>query len=150
MSELFPLDSQRFDSEETGETAEEWIFIMVEAVEPTDGSLWTLFTIEHFQEMTEFEDFLMNDLTAPDYLMEQLTVDTPPNLYDLCKKKSITDEIVEQFAAENCEYDESFCLPEVDQKCASTSKPIDFIYNRMTDTFDLSPYRSDEELIARI
>ena len=32
----------------------------------------------------------------------------------------------------------------------STSRPIDFVYNRRTDTFDLTPYRSDRELIAKI
>ena len=72
------------------------------------------------------------------------------SFYDLCRKTNVTDEVVRQFAAEGCETDPFYCLPDIEEKCQVTARPIDFIYDRKTDSFDLSKYRNDQELIAKI
>jgi len=47
---------------------------MLEAVEPTDGSRHTLFTLEHFEEMIKFEEYLLN-ITAPPELADKVIPD---------------------------------------------------------------------------
>ena len=80
---------------------------MLEAVEPTDGSLHTLFTLEHFEEMIRFEEYLLN-ITAPPELADKVIPDSV-SFYDLCKKKNITDDVITQ----QCEFDPKYCLDEI-------------------------------------
>ena len=44
---------------------------MLEAKKPNDGSLQTLFTLDHFREMIEFDIFLLN-LEAPKDMADQI------------------------------------------------------------------------------
>ena len=41
-------------------------------------------------------------------------------------------------------------VKEIDEKCQSSPKPLDFIYNRKTDSYDLDQFESDLDLIRRI
>ena len=72
------------------------------------------------------------------------------SFYDLCRKTDITDEVVVQFAAERCKTNEFFCLSDIPKKCEVTQRPLDFIYDRKTDTYDLSQFETDTDLIAKI
>ena len=57
---------------------------------------------------------------------------------------------MEQYAAEKCEINEYYCLPKIEQKCKSTPRPLDFVYDRKTDSYDLSQYASDLDLIRKV
>ena len=105
--------------------------------------------MEHFQEMIDLDDYILN-ITAPKKMADKLVSDRAPTFYDLCEKRNITDEIVVQIAAGLCETDERACLPDILPKCHVSARPIDFVYDRKTDTFDLAQFRNDNELIARI
>ena len=98
--------------------------------------------------MIDFEDFVIN-LPVPPELLAEVEPETL-SFSDLCKKVNITSEIVEEFAAKECPNDPRYCLPEIPEKCEVTPRPIDFIYNRTTDTFDLSQYEDDNALIAKV
>ena len=98
--------------------------------------------------MIELDNFILN-LTPSDELMDKIKPEQL-SFYDLCRKKNATDEFMGQFAAENCLHDERYCLPEVEEKCQVTPRPLDFIYDRRTDTYDLSQFHTDMDLISRI
>lgn len=49
--------------------------------------------------MIDLESFLLN-LTAPAELAARVTPGSPLTFYDLCRKTNVTDEAVEQYAAE--------------------------------------------------
>ena len=110
--------------------------VMIEAKDQEDGSLRTLFTLEHFQAMIDLDNFILN-LTAPEELSAKIKPESV-NFYDLCRKDNITDEGIVQYAAENCPIDERFCLQDIAEKCKVTPRPLDFVYDRKTDSYDLS------------
>ena len=85
--------------------------------------------------MIKLEEYIMN-LQAPQRLADEVTPESI-SFYDLCRKKNITDEIVQNFADRACETDKKFCLPDISEKCQSSPKPLDFIYDRKTDSYDL-------------
>ena len=59
--------------------------------------------------------------------------------------------MVEDLAAKACdEYGEEYCIVKATEKCKSTSKPIDFIYERKTDSFNLDRYQTNDELIGKV
>ena len=121
---------------------------MIEARPSRDGSRTTLFTKDHFREMIKLEEFIMN-LQAPQELVDKITPESV-SFYDLCRKKNITDEIVQNFADEACLTDEYFCLEHIEEKCQASPKPLDFIYDRKSDSYDLDQFESDLDLIGRI
>lgn len=153
MKALFPVANQiQGDraAEEPEMTDNEQIFFIIEAKKSGDGKgPTTLFTLDHFQEMIALDEFLIN-LAAPAEMAAEIGVDHI-GMYDLCKRENITDEIVVKIAAEAClEISESFCLDDIAEKCAATPRPLDFIYDRKTDSYDLSPYDSDIDLVAKV
>ena len=109
----------------------------------------SLITLEHFAEMIRFEEFVTTVETPPE-LLEGLTVDKVTLGGNICEKGNITSDIVEEFAARECQYDERFCLPPIEPSCKVSSRPIDFVYNRRTNTFDLSQFDSDLDLIRQV
>ena len=150
MKRLFPV-ANRIQNNRTKEeslTENEEVFIIIEAKKKGKG-LQTLFTHEHFREMIELDEFI-NNLNAPAEMAQEIGVDSI-GVYDLCKKDNITDEVVVYLAGEACEAgDDRYCLPDIPEKCAVTQRPLDFIYDRKTDSFDLSKYDDDEDLIRKI
>ena len=72
------------------------------------------------------------------------------SFYDVCRKADITDDLVVQFAAEGCKTNEFYCIPDIPKKCEATQRPLDFVYDRKTDTYDLSQFETDMDLIAKI
>jgi len=48
------------------------------------------------------------------------------------------------------ELDEKYCLEKETPKCKTTSKPIDFIYERKIDDYNLDRYKTNNDLIAKI
>ena len=151
MEELFPLEIGKatFESqEELGYTYTSDFVVMVEAKPQRNGKRTTLFTKEHFQEMIKLHEFFLN-LTAPKELTDRIKPDKV-TFEDLCRKRNITDEIVERLAEENCATDNRFCLPSIPEKCTVTQSPLDFIYDRKSDTYDLDQFETDMDLIARI
>ena len=91
---------------------------MIEAKDRGDGSRRTLFTVEHFKEMIELENFILS-LTAPEDLVDKIKPESV-SFYDLCRKTDITDEVVVKFAENGCEIDEYYCIPDIPQKCEAT------------------------------
>ena len=55
----------------TGVTPASDIAVMIEAKDRGDGSRRTLFTVEHFKEMIELENFILS-LTAPEDLVDKI------------------------------------------------------------------------------
>ena len=133
--------------EELGYTYKTRMAVMVEA-RPQKGQRTTLFTKEAFEEMIKLNDFILN-ITAPQELVDQIKPESVI-FTDLCQKVNVTDEIVENFAAENCPTDERFCLPPIPEKCKVSDGPLMFIYDRKTDKFDLDQFDDNMDLIARI
>ena len=99
--------------------------------------------------MIDLDDYFLN-ITATPEMADKLVSGTAPTLYDLCQKLSVTDEVVEEYAAGVCETNERYCLPDIPEKCRVSARPIDFVYDRKTDSYDLSDYDSDMELIGKV
>jgi hypothetical protein len=99
--------------------------------------------------MIDLENFITS-LQVPDELSSQIKGKETVSFYDVCRRTNITDEIVVEYAAEGCKIDDYYCIPDVEEKCKTSSRPIDFIYDRKTDSFDLSKYRTDMDLVAKI
>ena len=112
MEQLFPLDLNKVVSLEnqanSGVTHASDLAIMIEARPQRDGSRTTLFTKDHFREMIKLEEYIMN-LQAPQRLTDVVTPESI-SFYDLCRKKNITDEIIQNYADEACKSDEKFCV----------------------------------------
>ena len=60
---------------------------------------------------------------------------------DICKTKK-EDDIKEE-AAQGCKTDDRYCIVDIEDKCAMSQRPIDFIYKRSTDSFVLDSYKSN-------
>ena len=148
---MFPLEIGKatFENQEKyGFTYTSDFIVMVEAKPQRDGSRTTLLTKEHFQEMINLHEWFL-DLTAPKELVDQIIPDKVA-FKDLCRKRNVTDPIIENIAAENCKSDARFCLDPIPEKCEHTQSPLDFIYDRRTDTYDLDQFETDNDLIQRI
>ena len=107
--------------------------MIVEAKERDDGERRSLISLEAFQEMINFNEFVLNISTpTPEGKMV--------SYYDLCRRKNITDDLVEKYAAKACkELGEKYCIVKATEKCEVTpNQPIDFIYERKTDSFNLN------------
>ena len=54
-------------------------------------------------------------------------------------------------AARACkEFGGQFCIVDTAPKCVTSAKPIDFIYMRKDDEFNIDEYESNNELIAKV
>ena len=60
-----------------------------------------MMTKEHFQELINMENFLLN-MKIPQNLVDLIPGKDNLNFYDLCMKANITDSIVEELAAIGC------------------------------------------------
>lgn len=85
MKRAFPLTSIQAEGEdEVLVTDTEDIFVMIEAKQPEDDTLQTLFTVDHFKEMIDFENFVLN-MTVPAELAADVGEESL-SFTDLCKK----------------------------------------------------------------
>ena len=116
-----------------------------------------MLTKERFQEMLEFEKFLMEweHAVPPELETADIAAGEPPTtvtFYDLCKKVNVTTQEDEERWRKACEVDkdEAYCLEPAPPKCEYTPRPLDFIYERKGDKFDLERYETDADLVARI
>ena len=46
--------------------------------------------------------------------------------------------------------DDDYCVVPVMPKCKSSPRPIDFIYERKDDIFNIEKYKTDKELVDKI
>ena len=46
--------------------------------------------------------------------------------------------------------DDDYCVVPVMPKCKSSPRPIDFIYERKDDIFNIDKYKTDKELVDKI
>ena len=152
MVELYPEHLKVISSEEimqkNGFTHASEVFVMIEAKEQDDVTKkQTLFTVEMFEEMIKLEDFILS-ITSPE-LSSKVNKDAV-TFNDLCRKTDVTDPFMVDYAAEACKTNPRYCLDEIEQKCKTTSKPLDFVYDRKTDSYDLSKFKNDNDLIRQI
>ena len=139
---------QEANIRKSGKTYTSEVFVMIEAKKQSDGSQ-SLLTLEHFKEMIDLDEYFLNIAATPE-MADKLVSGKAPTLYDLCQKLNVTDEIVVEYAAVGCETNPRYCLPDIPEKCRVSPRPIDFVYDRFTDSYDLSPYSSDLELIGKV
>ena len=52
---------------------------------------------------------------------------------------------------DDCNKDKEYgCPVKLKPKCFSTSRPLDFVYERWNDTYNISRYDNDQELIDKM
>ena len=88
-------------AEKRGVTTEQPNYIIMEGKSETEDGPANLITREHFEEMIEFEKFVMNISipVPPGNETADIAAGEPPTrvtFYDLCKKVNITDEAEEK------------------------------------------------------
>ena len=72
-------------------------------------------------------------------------------LYDLCQLYNVTTKEMDEDLEEDCNKDKEYgCPVKLKQKCFSTSRPLDFVYERWNDTYNISRYDNDQKLIDKI
>ena len=114
-----------------------------------DGKPHSLLTKEHFAEMIRFENWFMHELEhsvpRPNETYKIVTFD------DLCEReKNETKAEDEAYWAEKCKAGyTNYCVVPIN-KCYQTPRPLDFIYDRQTNTYNIDQFRTDEELVLRI
>ena len=108
------------------------------------GNIGNLLTLDAFGEMLELHELIYSDIFAE---RDELATDDGTvilkggiDVYyeDICK--TITP------LKDNLNFKEN----RADKNCVTSPKPIDFVYSGETNTYDLSQFGSDEELVARI
>ena len=111
-------------------------------------------------EMVDFEDFLYS-IKLP--YNQTLGTAKKPNdvsnytgpaelgLYDLCELRNITTEEMDEDLEEDCDQDDPYdCPVKLKPKCTTTFRPLDFVYERFNDTYNISRYDDDKELVDKI
>ena len=72
-------------------------------------------------------------------------------LADLCELYNITSEEQDEDLEDDCDKNKEYgCPVKVRPKCFTTQRPLDFIYERWNDTYNLTRYDSDKELVDKI
>ena len=72
-------------------------------------------------------------------------------LGDLCEQYNITTEEMDEDLEEDCDEDKEYgCPVKLKPKCFATSRPLDFVYERWNDTYNISRYDNDDELIDKV
>ena len=125
------------------------LVLIIEARQRYDGTPQNLLTREHFAEMIRFEEWLYN-LTIPSPSGNSTSPDQVTTFYQMCIKSRITSQEDEEEWAELCKTDESYCVVPAPEKCKTSQKPLDFIYDRKTDSYALEKYRNDYELLSKV
>jgi len=105
--------------------------------------------------MERFEEVLYSMKLPYDYLgINNMTNYTGPEmvgLADLCKEFNLTTEEEDEDLEEGCDPDKPYdCPVKLKPKCFMTGKPLDFVYERFNDTYNISRYDSDKELVDKI
>jgi len=67
---------------------------------------------------------------------------------DVCKLYNITSEETEEELFKDADEDDK--PVEISEKCYSSKRPIDFIYERQDDVYNLTAYEDDVELLDKI
>ena len=109
--------------------------------------------------MVEFEKFLFSIKLPSDYYDVVVNSTTPGipvgeefGLADVCELYNITSEETEDLIDDikcdkNIPYD---CPAQISEKCFHTPSPLDFVYERFNDTYNISRYDDDAELVDKI
>ena len=72
-------------------------------------------------------------------------------LADLCELYNITSEEQDEDLEDDCDKNKKYgCPVKVKPKCFTTQRPLDFVYERWNDTYNLTRYDSDKELVDKI
>lgn len=72
-------------------------------------------------------------------------------LGDLCELYNVTTEEMDEDLEDDCDEDKEYgCPVKLKPKCFSTPRPLDFVYERWNDTYNISRYDNDQELIDKI
>ena len=125
----------------------------MEAKRPNDTAFETLLTRESLYAQLEMEEYLYSlklpsDYLDPDPLKKNVTF---IGLGDLCELYNLTTEEMDEDLEEDCNKDKEYgCPVKLKPKCFSTSRPLDFVYERWNDTYNISRYDNDQELIDKI
>ena len=148
-------DKQQEDSDER--LSFRVIMMIIEAKQPNESAWDTLLTREIFEELVTFEEYLYG-LKLP-YHMDNLNPISKENyagpemlgLGDLCKRYNLTTEKMDEDLEEDCNPDKPFdCPVKLKPKCFSTDTPLHFVYERWNDTYNISRYDNDKELVDKI
>lgn len=84
-------------------------------------------------------------------MADRLKNKTAPSFWDLCNKVNKTEEVVDDVAEAQCKLgDESWCLDPAPPKCEVSARPIDFVYERKTDSYNMEPYKTSDDIIAKV
>ena len=81
--------------EKVNKTVEAGVYLIMEGRSPTEKGAQNVLTRERFQEMIDFEDFLMNVTypVPPEIETADIAAGEPPTLitfYELCRKVNVT------------------------------------------------------------
>ena len=72
-------------------------------------------------------------------------------LADLCQQYNITSEEDDEDLEDDCNENKPYgCPVKLAPKCFSTQRPLDFVYERWNDTYNISRYDTDKELVDKI
>jgi len=124
--------------------------MIIEAKRPNETAWDTLLTREAFEEMVLFEDFLdslklpyhlndLNPISKEDYDGPEMI-----GLQDLCAKFNLTTEEMDEDLEEDCNPDKPFdCPVKLKPKCLGNATPLNFVYERWNDTYNISRYDND-------
>ena len=110
---------------------------------------------ESFKEMVKFDEFVMSQKfqAPPGNETANIEAGEPPTMYsftDLCKPEKPLDQIKLDEWAQKCNSDEVYCLTPRKPRCYTTPKPLDFVYEVQTDSWNIDRYSNDRELVAKI
>ena len=135
------------------------IMMIIEAKRPNETAWDTLLTREAFEEMVKFEEFLYN-LKLPYTYTDYVGIYNPTEDYDgpdmiglgeICQKYNLTTEDEDEDLEDDCDPDEPYdCPVKLKEKCFATQRPLDFVYERFNDTYNISRYDNDKELVDKI
>ena len=132
--------------------------VMMQA-KPREGVKYpSLIDLDAVNEMLEFEDFLLNIRVAvPDPKKSNYT---EARFGDVCRREEMVKDIDRIKVNEACEmfrddpaYEQylGYCnLPEPKLWCQTTQRLLNFIYDSRTESYDMTPYKSNDHLIAKV
>lgn len=107
--------------------------------------------------MLDFEEMLYSFKLPED--IANATKAEPPyepklplkGLADVCTLFNITSEKSYEKWLEDCDQEKPYDCPVPErERCLVTPRPLDFIYERHNDTYNLTRYESDSQLLKKI
>jgi hypothetical protein len=108
--------------------------------------------------MIDFEEFLFSHSVKEDQynVTDEGKLVVPKGreigLGDICMQTNITSFLEDLDEEEDdCEEDVPFdCPVKLEKKCQHSPWPLDFIYERHNDTYNLTRYETDRELLKKV